>query len=231
MADRFESTHVVPGGGLSAWSAPEGSVPPVARLDAGLDIAVTERRGDWARVLCSNGWSGWVDGRGLVESSRQAQPGAGEPDPTKTIVAPAATPPPGSPAVRTPEVGTSPPPAAAGAPPSATPASPQPAAFGQPQAGYGSQTAAGTNGLAIAALVLGFIPSCVTAILAIVFGFLAKSQIDRTGGTQGGRGMAIAGIVLGFAWVGIWIVVIIVVAATSGSNTSNGSQLIGALPL
>jgi len=28
-------------------------------------VAVVERKGDWARVTASNGWSGWVDGRRL----------------------------------------------------------------------------------------------------------------------------------------------------------------------
>jgi SH3-like domain-containing protein len=35
----------------------------VATLGGGLPIQVTEVRGAWARVLCSNGWTGWVDGR------------------------------------------------------------------------------------------------------------------------------------------------------------------------
>ncbi len=43
-------------------------------------------------------------------------------------------------------------------------------------------------------------------ILALVFGYVGKGQIDRTGGIDQGRGMAIAGIVLG--WVGIaWSIV------------------------
>lgn len=41
------------------------------------------------------------------------------------------------------------------------------------------------------------------SILALIFGYVAKSQIAASGGRQGGRGMATAGIVLG--WVGIGI--------------------------
>ena len=63
----YAPTHVVPAGGLDAWDAPDPSRSPVDRLDAGLDVQVTERSGNWARVLCSNGWSAWVDGRGLQE--------------------------------------------------------------------------------------------------------------------------------------------------------------------
>jgi hypothetical protein len=48
--------------------------------------------------------------------------------------------------------------------------------------------------------VLGIIPCC-NGILAIIFGFVAKSQIRQSGGTQGGDGMATAGIVLGVLWL------------------------------
>jgi hypothetical protein len=51
------------------------------------------------------------------------------------------------------------------------------------------------------------------SILALVFGYVAKSQIDRSGGTQSGRGMAIAGIVLGWIGVAVLVVTIAVVAA------------------
>jgi hypothetical protein len=51
----------------------------------------------------------------------------------------------------------------------------------------------------------------VGSILALIFGYVSKSQIERSGGRQGGRGMAIAGIVLG--WVGIGILVIVIAAA------------------
>jgi len=59
-----------------------------------------------------------------------------------------------------------------------------------------------TNGLAITSLVLGI---CwifwLGSILALVFGYVGKSQINASDGAQGGKGLAIAGIVLG--WVGM----------------------------
>jgi hypothetical protein len=75
-----------------------------------------------------------------------------------------------------------------------------------------------TNGMAIAAMVLGILWIYgIGAILALVFGYSAKSQIDQSGGAQTGRGMAIAGIVLG--WVGVGgILLIIIVAATASSS-------------
>lgn len=70
-----------------------------------------------------------------------------------------------------------------------------------------------TNGLAVASLVLGILwLGGVGALLALIFGYISKGQIDRSSGRQSGRGMAITGIVLG--WVGIvglvlWIVLLI----------------------
>jgi hypothetical protein len=56
-------THSVPAQGLRAWQAPDPSGPVVANLAPGLPIQVSEVRGAWARVICSNGWTGWIDGR------------------------------------------------------------------------------------------------------------------------------------------------------------------------
>jgi len=55
-----------------------------------------------------------------------------------------------------------------------------------------------TNGMAVASLVLGlFWFWGIGAMLALVFGILAKREIARSQGRQGGSGMAVAGIVLG----------------------------------
>jgi hypothetical protein len=73
-----------------------------------------------------------------------------------------------------------------------------------------------TNGLAIAAMVLGILwVYWIGSILALVFGYVAKGQINASGGQQGGRGMAIAGIVLG--WVGIGFLCIGVIALMAGA--------------
>jgi hypothetical protein len=55
-------------------------------------------------------------------------------------------------------------------------------------------------------------------ILALVFGYISRRQIDESGGTQGGRGMAIAGIILGWVGIGlfgVYIVVVIIAAVAS----------------
>jgi hypothetical protein len=64
-----------------------------------------------------------------------------------------------------------------------------------------------TAGLSIAALVLGILAllTCglfgLTAIPAIVCGHLALSNIGKSGGTLGGRGMAVTGLVMGYTSV------------------------------
>jgi len=69
----------------------------------------------------------------------------------------------------------------------------------QPQPVYVQQ---GTNGFSVAALVLGILwIFWLGSVLALVFGYIATGQINRSGGRQGGKGLAIAGIVLG--WVGV----------------------------
>jgi len=62
-----------------------------------------------------------------------------------------------------------------------------------------------TNGLAVASMVLGILwVYWIGSILALVFGYVARDQIKRSG--QGGDGMAIAGIVLG--WVGVGFLIL-----------------------
>lgn len=94
-------------------------------------------------------------------------------------------------------------------PPSPPPVQPAPPGWGGPAPGTiypGSGVPTGrTSGLAIASLVTGlFFWFCaIPGILAIVLGHIALEKIEDSGGVTGGRGMAIAGIVLG--WVGIGI--------------------------
>jgi hypothetical protein len=64
-AGPWAPTHVVPAGGLPAWATPDPSAPQAAKLEAGVELQVTEQRGDWAHVVATNGWSGWVDARRL----------------------------------------------------------------------------------------------------------------------------------------------------------------------
>jgi hypothetical protein len=73
-----------------------------------------------------------------------------------------------------------------------------------------------TNGMAIASLVLGLLGwlYLIPAILALVFGLTAKKQIDASGGAQGGRGMAVAGVVLGWVFLGLFALIFLFAAAS-----------------
>jgi hypothetical protein len=59
-------SHRVPPQGMQAWAAPDPAGAVVATLGGHLPVQVTEVRGAWAHVLCSNGWTGWVDDRLLI---------------------------------------------------------------------------------------------------------------------------------------------------------------------
>lgn len=83
-----------------------------------------------------------------------------------------------------------------------------------PQAGAAQPPAQGTNGLAIASLITGLLG---LNVLAIIFGFIALSQIKKNG--QGGRGMAIAGIIIGFATLIIGIIIMVWVFVFLGAVT------------
>jgi hypothetical protein len=72
-------------------------------------------------------------------------------------------------------------------------------------AGAGGGVGPPTNGKATASMVLGILGLLflylIGPVLALIFGYQAKNEIEASGGAQGGRGMAIAGIVMG--WIGI----------------------------
>lgn len=70
-----------------------------------------------------------------------------------------------------------------------------------------------TNGLAIASMVVGlFWMWWIGSVLAIVFGHVALGQIARNG--QSGRGIAIAGLVLGY--IGLATLLFTLLAVTVG---------------
>ena len=65
-----------------------------------------------------------------------------------------------------------------------------------------------TNGFAVASLVLGIVNMGIGSILALIFGYKAKREIDESNGLQTGRGLAVAGIVLGYVGLvmfAIWL--------------------------
>lgn len=84
----------------------------------------------------------------------------------------------------------------------------------------------GTNGMAIASMILGILwIYWIGSILALIFGYMAKRQIAASGGTQAGSGMATAGIVLG--WIGMGflalLIVLLVIGVAAGDSGTLGA--------
>jgi len=96
---------------------------------------------------------------------------------------------------------------------------PGPGPFGVwPTVPYATFAPPATNGLAVASLVLGILwIYWIGSVLALVFGYVAMIQIRER--NEGGHGLAVAGIVLG--WVGMGIgflaLAIALIAACTGS--------------
>lgn len=85
-----------------------------------------------------------------------------------------------------------------------------------------------TNGFAIASLILGILwLYWVGSILALVFGYKAKRAIDRSNGAEEGRGLALAGIILGWIGVGILVLLIagIALSLAFGSGPADDSDI------
>jgi hypothetical protein len=80
----WSPTHMVPVDGLSVWDQPDPSTEPREAIEAGAEVRLVQRRGDWAQVTGEDGWSGWVDARQLEEVDTQV---AVEPAPAQAIEA------------------------------------------------------------------------------------------------------------------------------------------------
>jgi len=66
----------------------------------------------------------------------------------------------------------------------------------------------------IASLVLGLLCGLLVigSIVAIVLGFIARGEIDKSNGTQTGKGQALAGIITGFVMIALFILAVILFA-------------------
>ena len=70
-----------------------------------------------------------------------------------------------------------------------------------------------TSGRAITSLVLGLLSfSFIAAIPAVVFGHLALSEIKKSAGRIQGKGMAVAGLVLGYLGIAMLPLILIIAA-------------------
>jgi Domain of unknown function (DUF4190) len=95
----------------------------------------------------------------------------------------------------------------------------QPDPYGQPR--YPQRAGRRTNSLAIASLCCGIgqvLAGAIAGIVAIVLGLVALRQIKETG--EDGRGMAVAGIVLGIVGIMLTALLVILLLAVIRSASS-----------
>src|SRR5207237_705634 len=71
VGEGFVPNFTVQESGTSTWAEP--GAPPVT-LDPFLPVQVLEWREGWARIMCSNRWEAWVDGRTLVRIEEPPPP-------------------------------------------------------------------------------------------------------------------------------------------------------------
>ena len=75
-----------------------------------------------------------------------------------------------------------------------------------------------TNGFSIASLICSVLG---ISLLGVIFGHVALSQIKNSNGMQGGRGLAIAGLIIGYielALAILFVVFIVLIGAFAASN-------------
>ncbi|GEM_PF-6343015 len=89
--------------------------------------------------------------------------------------------------------------------------------YNQPVQGYNPPPQKKTNGLAIASLIVAFIVAPVGAIL----GHVSLGQIKKN--NEGGRGLALAGIIIGWAFtaIGLIISIFMIMGAMAAINAAN----------
>lgn len=78
-------------------------------------------------------------------------------------------------------------------------------AYAQAQAGYPAYYGPRTNTLAVVSLVFGIAGG---SLVAVILGHIAKGQIRRTG--EMGSGMATAGLILGYFWLVILLIFVVI---------------------
>jgi hypothetical protein len=106
-----------------------------------------------------------------------------------------------------------------------------PGSYGGPPAGYGARTAPG----AVGSLVLGILGLVLcgifTAIPAVIMGNKARRLIDSSRGQYEGRGMATAGLVMG--WIGIALsivgIIVLIILVAADPDTFDTSTIGAAL--
>ena len=120
--------------------------------------------------------------------------------------------------------GAPPPPPAGGPPPvpgytapvqQPTGFPPPPGAYQAPPPGLPIARPKPNDGSAIASLIMGvaafLVCPLLLGVLAVVFGYIGKRNIEDSGGTLGGESFAVAGIILGWINIAIFAIIAIIV--------------------
>lgn len=76
-----------------------------------------------------------------------------------------------------------------------------------------------TNGMSVAALVLGILG---IAPLAVIFGHIAARDI-RNNPPQAGHGMAVAGLVLGYVVLATWAILVLLLIVLVGASSTGAA--------
>jgi hypothetical protein len=85
-----------------------------------------------------------------------------------------------------------------------------------------------TNGFAIASLVLSLAAVGIGSILGVIFGVIARREIRASGGSQGGEGLAMAGLIIGSIGLAFAIAAIVLVAVLFGIGAFSAPAVSGA---
>ena len=95
-----------------------------------------------------------------------------------------------------------------------------PPAPNQPQMGYAPVQTSQTNTLAIVSLVsslVGLLVWGIGPIVGVITGHMALNQIKQNPLQESSRGMAMAGLIIGYILLGLTVLSVVCLIATAGS--------------
>lgn len=108
------------------------------------------------------------------------------------------------------------------------PQAPQGQGYGYPQqqapAYYPVPVNTGTNGFAIASLICAFLCSP----LGLIFGFIARGQIKKTG--EQGDGLALAGLIVSGIFLALTVLYIILFVTVIGASIHSFNNIVNNFP-
>jgi Domain of unknown function (DUF4190) len=81
-------------------------------------------------------------------------------------------------------------------------------------------TGGGTSKWAVASLVCSLVGLCIglSSILGVIFGHMALSEIKRSNNYVQGRGLALAGLILGYVEIALAVIVVIFIVVAAAST-------------